>query len=148
MKILYTAEATASGGRLGGVHTSDGKLDLTLDPPAELGGPEDGGSNPEQLFAAGYAACFHSALLIIARGKKLDADDSSVTARVGFGPLGDGPGWGLTVNLQVDVPHLDQDAAQRLAERAHRQCPYSNAIEGNVPVELEVTAGSALTSPA
>ena len=148
MKVLYTAEATATGGRIGGVRTSDGKLELKLDPPAELGGPEDGGSNPEQLFAAGYAACFHSALLIVAHGKKLNAEDSSVTARVGFGPLGDESGWGLNVTLCVDVPHLDKDAAQRLAERAHRHCPYSNAIRGNLAVELEVRSAVALDDAA
>jgi Ohr subfamily peroxiredoxin len=148
MKILYTAEATATGGRNGGARTSDGNLEVQLVPPTELGGPGGPGTNPEQLFATGYAGCFHSALLLIAAGKKLNAEDSSVTARVGFGPLEDGPGWGLTVALHVELPHLESEPAQRLVERAHKACPYSNAVRGNVPVELEVEAGSALGAPA
>jgi Ohr subfamily peroxiredoxin len=148
MKVLYTAEATATGGRQGGVRSSDGNLDVTLVSPPELGGPGGEGTNPEQLFAAGYAGCFHSALLVVANGKKLDADGSTVTARVGLGPRDEGPGFGLSVALRVALPKLDRESAERLVASAHKVCPYSNAVRDNVDVQLEVEAGSETAAPA
>jgi Ohr subfamily peroxiredoxin len=138
MKALYTAEALATGeGRDGRARTSDGKVDLDLSVPTEMGG--DGkGTNPEQLFAAGYAACFHSALRMIARQEKADVSDSSVGARVSIGNLDNG-GFGLAVELEVTLPKLDHDTAQKLTEKAHEVCPYSNATRGNVDVNLVVT---------
>ena len=137
MDTLYTAEALSTGaGRDGRVVTSDGTLDLTLAPPKELGGSGDG-TNPEQLFAAGYAACFHSALQMVARQEKVELGDSSVGARVGIGGDGRG-GFALEVTLEVVVPDLDRDTAQALADKAHRVCPYSNATRGNVDVVVDV----------
>jgi Ohr subfamily peroxiredoxin len=139
-KVLYTATATAEGGRDGRTASDDGRLDVVVTPPPELGGPADGnGTNPEQLFAAGYASCFHSALKLVARRMKLDAEGSTVTAKVGLGP-GEGMlGYGLTVELAVALPKVD-DAEQRraLVETSHQVCPYSNAIRDNVNVTLTV----------
>ena len=137
-KVLYTARATAEGGREGHTASSDGKLDVKLIPPAEMGGPVDGaGTNPEQLFAAGYSSCFHSALKIVARRMKLDADESTVTAEVGIGPAEGMVGYGLVVTLTVLLPRVDdREQAQALVDMAHQVCPYSNAIRGNVDVTL------------
>lgn len=137
-KVLYTAKATAEGGREGHTASDDGNLDVKLVPPAALGGPADGvGTNPEQLFAAGYASCFHSALKLVARRMKLDADDSTVTAEVGIGPVEGSVGFGLTVTLTVALPKVgDREHGQQLVDAAHQVCPYSNAIRGNVNVEL------------
>src|SRR4051812_25130080 len=137
-KVLYTARATAEGGREGHTASDDGKLDVKLSPPAELGGPAEGlGTNPEQLFAAGYASCFHSALKLVARRMKLDPEDSTVSAAVGIGPAEGMLGYGLTVELTVALPKVpDRDAAQQLVDTAHQVCPYSNAIRGNVHVDL------------
>jgi lipoyl-dependent peroxiredoxin len=139
-KVLYTAVATAAGGRDGHTATDDGKLDVTLAPPPELGGPADGaGTNPEQLFAAGYSSCFHSALKLVAQRMKLDAEGSTVTARVGIGPIEGSPGFGLTVELDVALPGVpDAEQAEQLLERSHKVCPYSNAINGNVEVALKI----------
>ncbi|MCW3469154.1 organic hydroperoxide resistance protein [Rhodococcus pyridinivorans] len=138
MNIIYTAEALATGaGRDGHARTSDGKLDLDLSIPTEMGGSGKG-TNPEQLFAAGYAACFHSALQMIARQEKADVSDSAVGARVGIGPT-DGGGFGLAVTLEVTLPNLPREQALELTEKAHRVCPYSNATRGNIDVTLEVT---------
>ncbi|AOW93391.1 organic hydroperoxide resistance protein [Rhodococcus sp. WMMA185] len=138
MNVLYTAEALATGeGRNGHARTSDGRLDLNLAIPAEMGGSGDG-TNPEQLFAAGYAACFHSALQLIARQVKADVTDSAVGARVGIGPI-DGGGFGLAVTLEVSLPHLPRQEALDLTEKAHQVCPYSNATRGNIDVTLEVS---------
>lgn len=138
MTIIYTAEALATGaGRDGHARTSDGKLDVDLSIPTEMGGSGKG-TNPEQLFAAGYAACFHSALQMIARQEKADVSDSAVGARVGIGPT-DGGGFGLTVTLEVTLPNLPREKALELTEKAHQVCPYSNATRGNVDVTLEVT---------
>jgi osmotically inducible protein OsmC len=138
MNIIYTAEALATGeGRNGNARTSDGRLDLNLAIPKEMGGSGDG-INPEQLFAAGYAACFHSALQLVARAAKANIADSAVGARVSIGPL-DGGGFGLAVTLEVSLPHLPRTEAQELAEQAHQVCPYSNATRGNIEVTLEVT---------
>ena len=139
-KVLYTAVATAEGGRDGHTATDDGRLDVTVTPPPELGGAADGvGTNPEQLFAAGYSSCFHSALKLVAQRMKLDPEGSTVTARVGIGPIEGSPGFGLTVELDVSLPNVpDAEQAQQLLERSHKVCPYSNAINGNVEVKLAV----------
>jgi lipoyl-dependent peroxiredoxin len=137
-KILYTAVATAEGGRDGHTASDDGKLDVKLSPPAELGGPADGiGTNPEQLFAAGYSSCFHSAVKLVAQRMKLDPEGSTVTARVGFGSIEGSPGFGLTVELDVSLPKIpDREQAQEVVERSHKVCPYSNAVRDNVEVTL------------
>ncbi|MBS9373770.1 organic hydroperoxide resistance protein [Rhodococcus sp. B50] len=138
MNIIYTAEALATGaGRDGHARTTDGKLDVDLALPTEMGGSGKG-TNPEQLFAAGYAACFHSALQMIARQEKADVSDSAVGARVGIGPT-DGGGFGLAVTLEVTLPNLPREKALELTEKAHQVCPYSNATRGNIDVTLEVT---------
>jgi osmotically inducible protein OsmC len=137
MQVLYTAEAISTGeGRNGRVASADGVLDLALAAPKEMGGP-GGAPNPELLFAAGYAACFHSALRLVARRAKASVDGSAVTARVGIGP-NDSGGYGLTVGLIVTLPGVDRTVAEQLAEAAHQVCPYSNATRGNVDVTLEV----------
>ncbi|MCF8586992.1 organic hydroperoxide resistance protein [Gordonia liuliyuniae] len=138
MNAVYTAEAIATGaGRDGRTRTADARVDLQLAVPKEMGGSGEG-ANPEQLFAAGYAACFHSALQMVARSQKVDLGDSSVGARVGIGPNGSG-GFELTVALEVIIPDLDHDAAQALADAAHQVCPYSNAVRGNVDVAVSVS---------
>jgi osmotically inducible protein OsmC len=137
LEILYTAEATATGGREGHARTSDGRLDVDLDVPTEMGGPGGPGTNPEQLFAAGYAACFQSALLRIASGRKLDVTGSRITARVGIGPLRTG-GFGLTAALDLDAPLITTDEGMDLMTRAHEACPYSRATRGNIDVALTV----------
>ena len=136
-EILYTAEATATGGREGHARTSDGRLEVDLDVPSEMGGPGGPGTNPEQLFAAGYAACFQSALLRIAAGRKLDVSGSRITARVGIGPLESG-GFGLAAALSLDAPRVGRDDAVDLMIRAHEACPYSRATRGNIDVTLTV----------
>ena len=138
MKPLYTAEALATGeGRDGHGRTSDGTLDLDLAIPKEMGGSGNG-TNPEQLFAIGYAACFHSALRLVGRQEKSDVTDSSVGARVSLGQIDNG-GFGLAVELEVTLPNLDHDTAQALTDKAHQVCPYSNATRGNIDVKLVVT---------
>jgi osmotically inducible protein OsmC len=137
MKVLYTATARATGdGRNGHARSEDGILDVDMRVPKEMGGP-GGAANPEMLFAAGYAACFHSALKVVARQEKVGVDGSEVVASVGIGPLDNG-GFGLTVELRVSVPDLDRDTAEKLVARAHEVCPYSNATRGNIPVTLTV----------
>ncbi|HEY4376194.1 MAG TPA: organic hydroperoxide resistance protein [Acidimicrobiales bacterium] len=139
MNVLYTAMATADGGREGKVNSSDGNLQLQLSLPKGFGGPEaPGTTNPEQLFAAGYAACFHSALKLIAGREKVDASQSTVTAVVGIG-ANDAGGFGLEVELEINLPGVDHDAAVALTDQAHQVCPYSNATRGNIPVALTVT---------
>ncbi len=138
MDAIYTAVATASGdGRNGHARSSDGLVDVDLAIPREMGGA-GGATNPEQLFAAGYAACFHSALKLVAGQKKLPITDSAVTAEVGIGS-NDAGGFGLTVALEVELGGIDQAAADDLVEAAHQVCPYSNATRGNVPVTLTAT---------
>ncbi len=142
MKVLYTAAAMSTGeGRNGHVRTSDGRIDVDLAIPKEMGGSGEG-ANPEELFAAGYAACFHSALKMIAGQRKLAITDSSVSAEVGIGP-NDAGGFALTTALHVELPGLDQDAADELVAAAHQVCPYSNATRGNIDVGLSVN-GEAL----
>ncbi|MCH7231331.1 organic hydroperoxide resistance protein [Glycomyces sp. L485] len=136
MKSLYTANATSSGaGRDGHVATDDGLIELDLAIQKELGGP-GGKSNPEQLFAAGYAACFHSALQLVARMSKVDLGDSTVTAAVGIGK--EGEGFGLAATLEVSTPGTDRAVAEGLVAKAHQVCPYSNATRGNIDVEIEL----------
>ncbi len=137
MKVLYTAEATAVGGREGRVRSTDGAISLDLAIPKELGGPGGVATNPEQLFAAGYAACFENAVRHAARRKKLRVGQASVTARVGIGPDGSG-GFGLAVELHVRLPELEADEAGEVVAAAHRVCPYSNAVRGNVDVQVVV----------
>ena len=133
MDVKYTAVATANG-RDGRAVSSDGRIDLPLAPPPEMGGSGEG-TNPEQLFAAGYAACFASALGGVARRSGQDVRDVSVTAEVGIGKNTGKEGFGLTVVLRVELPD-DLENGRDLVERAHQVCPYSNATRGNIPVEL------------
>jgi osmotically inducible protein OsmC len=138
MKLLYEAQAVATGeGRNGRSRSSDGVLDLELAIPKEMGGPGGTATNPEQLFAAGYAACFHSALQVVARRERLAVADSSVAARVGL-QANASRGFELTVALDVELPGVDQATAEDLVAKAHAVCPYSNATRGNVDVELKV----------
>jgi osmotically inducible protein OsmC len=138
LSVLYTATATATGdGRNGHARSSDGLLDLDLAAPKEMGGA-GGATNPEQLFAAGYAACFHSALKAVAHQQKVAFSESAVTADVGLARNDDG-GFGLEITLSVELGGVDQQAAEQLVEAAHQICPYSNATRGNVPVTLETT---------
>jgi Ohr subfamily peroxiredoxin len=136
-KVLYTAEAVVDGGREGHARTSDGRLNIDLSIPEDMGGDGGTGTNHEQLFAAGYAACFQSALLGVARGHKLDASDSRIFAKVGIGPTGHG-GFGLQVSLDLHAPNLSYEDASELMARAHERCPYSNATRGNIDVSLSV----------
>jgi len=137
MTPLYTTSAVATGdGRNGHVQTLDGQLVTPVRTPKELGG-QGGGTNPEQLFAAGYAACFHSALKVVAAGEKVDTSDSEVVADVSLGRLQSG-GFGLSARLEVNIPGVDRATAERLTEQAHQVCPYSNATRGNMEVVLSV----------
>ena len=133
-KPLYTARATATGGRAGHAVSDDGVLDLDLKPPAEMGGP-GGATNPEQLFAAGYAACFQSALAVVGRRQGVDTSDSRVEADVTIGTI-PGGGYGLAVALRVSIPGADAETTRALAEAAHQVCPYSNATRGNIDVTV------------
>jgi lipoyl-dependent peroxiredoxin len=133
-KPLYTARATATGGRSGHAVSDDGILDLDLKPPKEMGGP-GGATNPEQLFAAGYAACFQSALAVVGRRQGVDTSDSTVEADVTIGTI-PGGGYGLAVALRVSIPGADAGTTQALAEAAHQVCPYSNATRGNIDVTV------------
>src|SRR4051794_14025161 len=144
MKTLYTAVATATDqGRNGRARTDDGVLDLKMTTPESMGGPGGAGTNPEQLFAAGYAACFANALRSSARrdGDESVVEGSTVTAQVDIGAIGGGR-FGLGVRLQVAVPQLSQPDAEALVAKAHERCPYSNATRGNIEVELDVTGAS------
>ena len=137
MDVLYTARATARGGRTGEVVSDDGVLDLELAYPKELGGPEGNDkTNPEQLFAAGYSACFLNALKRVAREQGLDVEGAEMTAEVGLGMAG--TLFGLTVNLIGRLPTLDAAQGAALMEAAHHVCPYSNATRGNIEVTLSV----------
>lgn len=138
MEKLYTAQATATGGRNGQVKSSDGVLDIEVRMPKALGGGKEGYTNPEQLFAAGYAACFDSALNLIIGNAKVQAGTTSVTADVSIGKIENG-GFGLAVKLNANIPGVTEDVAKELIEKAHQVCPYSNATRGNIEVELTVT---------
>ncbi|MFC7333636.1 organic hydroperoxide resistance protein [Rhodocista pekingensis] len=136
--VKYRTEATATGGRDGRARTADGSLDVRLSTPTELGGAGGEGNNPEQLFAAGYAACYLGALKLVARQEKLTVSpDATVTATVGIGPRSDG-GFGLDVALRVDLPGVDRARAEELVGKAHQVCPYSNATRGNLDVRTTV----------
>ncbi|GIM94911.1 organic hydroperoxide resistance protein [Paractinoplanes toevensis] len=138
MATVYTASSTATGdARNGHVRSSDGVLDLDLAVPKEMGGPGGALTNPEQLFSAGYAACFHSALKAVARAQKITLEDTAVTVDVGIGPNETG-GFQLTVAIEAEIPGVDEATAQALIEAAHQVCPYSNATRGNVEVALTV----------
>jgi osmotically inducible protein OsmC len=146
VKALYTATATATdAGRNGRTRTDDGKVDFELSMPERLGGPGGEGTNPEQLFAAGYAACFANAMRSAARraGDESVVEGATVTAHVDIGSIGDGR-FGLAVRLEADVPKLPQAEAEDLVGRAHDRCPYSNATRGNIDVGIEVRGGAAV----
>jgi len=134
IKTLYTARATAHGGRSGHAVSSDGILNVDVRPPKEMGGP-GGATNPEQLFAAGYAACFQSALAVVGRRAGVDTSSSLVEADVSIGTI-PGGGYGLAVALKITIPGVDSDTTRPLTEAAHQVCPYSNATRGNVDVGL------------
>lgn len=133
-KIMYVAEATAHGGRNGHVTSQDGQLQLKVAMPPALGG-DGNGTNPEQLFAAGYSACFHNALVLVGRRAGLDLTGSTVAAKVGIGPNKQ-RGYGLAVALSVSLPVVDEDVATKLVDAAHEVCPYSNATRGNIEVTI------------
>ena len=134
---LYIAQATSTGGRDGKSRSNDGKLEVKLSTPKELGGAGGEGSNPEQLFAAGYSACFIGALKFVAgQAKQPLPADTSITAKVGIGQIPGG--FGLDIDLEINLPGLEQTAAQELVDKAHQVCPYSNATRGNVDVRLHV----------
>ncbi|MCX4832771.1 MULTISPECIES: organic hydroperoxide resistance protein [unclassified Streptomyces] len=133
--VVYTATATAENGRDGRVSTSDGKLDLVVNPPKEQGGSGEG-TNPEQLFAAGYSACFQGALAVVARQEGADVSGSTVTANVGIGKNDDG--FGIIVEIAAAIPNVDAATAKSLIEKAHQVCPYSKATRGNITVTLTV----------
>lgn len=137
LKPLYTAIATAQGGRRGHVQSSDGMLDLDLSMPEGLGGPGGDGTNPEQLFACGYAACFENALRRVAGQQKKDVADASITARVHIGRHPEG-GFGLEAEVIGHLPNLPREEAEALMEDAHGVCPYSRATRGNMDVTLSV----------
>lgn len=135
--VLYTAQATSTGGRDGASKSNDGRLEVSLSTPKELGGAGGAGTNPEQLFAAGYSACFIGAMKFVAMKEKITLpQDLAITASVGIGPIPQG--FGIKANLQVRLPGMDKSAAQGLVEKAHQVCPYSNATRGNIEVTLEV----------
>lgn len=138
MKTLYTISVTATGGRDGHVKSDNGILDLDVRTPKSLGGQTDDFANPEMLFAAGYAACFDSALNLVIKKTKSAAGETTVKAKVGIGQTANG-GFGLEVELDVNVPGVSQEDAQALVEQAHQVCPYSNATRNNIEVKLTVT---------
>lgn len=139
LQALYTAHATATGGRDGHVTSSDQVLNLDVRTPRELGGSGGAYTNPEQLFAAGYAACFDSALNLVIRMGKVKTGTTTVDAAVSIGKL-DAGGFGLAVTLNVNVPGVEQAVAEELVAKAHQVCPYSNATRGNIDVTLDVTS--------
>jgi osmotically inducible protein OsmC len=141
INALYTASATATGGRNGKVVSSDHVLELEVKTPRELGGSGGAYTNPEQLFAAGYAACFDSALSLVIRGAKVKTGTTSVTAHVGIGK-NEADGFGLAITLEVNIPETDQVTAEELVAKAHQVCPYSNATRGNVEVTLKTTTNN------
>lgn len=139
MKTLYEAKATATGGREGHTATDDGKVDFNLSIPEGLGGKGGEGPNPEQLFAAGYAACFLSAIKAAAPKRNVQVpDDAKVTSTVGIGRRNDGVGFGLAVRLTVEMPGVEREDAEAVIRDANELCPYSHAIKNNVEVDLGV----------
>ncbi|HEX7265056.1 MAG TPA: Ohr family peroxiredoxin [Candidatus Dormibacteraeota bacterium] len=141
VRVLYTAEATATGGRRGHGRTSDGRIDVDFSSPIEMGGDGGPGTNPEQLFATGFAACFQNAMMSIARRKNLpenlSVEDSIVTARIGIGPIENR--FGLTAELDIKLPSIpDRALAEELVAAAEKRCPYSNAVRGNIDVAIKI----------
>ncbi|MDZ5459356.1 organic hydroperoxide resistance protein [Azohydromonas lata] len=139
-KALYTATATATGGRTGSAKSDDGRLTVNLSTPKELGGDGGQGTNPEQLFAAGYSACFIGAMKAVAGRQKLQLPaEVSITSQVAIGPHANKPGaFGIQVDMQISIPGMDRAAAEKLVAEAHEVCPYSNATRNNVDVKLTV----------
>jgi Ohr subfamily peroxiredoxin len=139
-KAVYTAHATSTGGRTGTTESSDGKIKLQLSTPKELGGDSGPGTNPEQLFAAGYSACFIGAMKAVARMQKLTLpSEVSIQADVSIGPMSGKPGaFGIAVAMAVTVPGMERTAVEALVKAAHEVCPYSNATRGNIDVALSV----------
>lgn len=136
-KVLYRATARATGGRDGSATSSDGALNVQLSTPRELGGGGGSGTNPEQLFAAGYSACFIGALKFVAGNEKIRLPEGiSITGSVGIGPIA--PGFGIEAELQISLPGLERGVAEDLIEKAHQVCPYSNATRGNISVKLKL----------
>lgn len=136
VEVLYRTATTATGGREGSAKSADGRLSTALSTPRELGGAGGEGTNPEQLFAAGYAACFLGALKLVAGQQKVRLPaEATITAHVGIGPRSEG-GFGITADLEISLPGIAADEALRLAELAHQTCPYSNATRNNVEVGL------------
>jgi Ohr subfamily peroxiredoxin len=136
-KVLYTAHATSTGGRTGTSKTDDGRLSLTLSTPKELGGDGGAGTNPEQLFAAGYSACFIGAMKAVAAKQKISLPaEVSISADVGIGPIP--AGFGIQVDMRISVPGMEKAAAEALVAAAHKVCPYSNATRGNIDVSLTI----------
>jgi len=136
-KVLYTAHATSTGGREGVSKSSDGALDVRLSTPKELGGAGGPGTNPEQLFAAGYSACFIGAMKVVAGKMKVALPaDMSITADIGIGPIP--AGFGIQATLNVSIPGVELETAQKLVHAAHQVCPYSNATRGNIDVTLNI----------
>ncbi|MFT4739946.1 MAG: osmotically inducible protein OsmC [Marivirga sp.] len=138
MKVMYTAEATATGGRNGHVKSNNDILDLQVRMPKGLGGANDDFANPEMLFAAGYSACFDSALDLVIKKGKITTGETSVNAKISIGQIENG-GFGLSAELVVNIPEVSLEQAQELVEKAHQVCPYSNATRGNIEVKLTVT---------
>lgn len=139
MDIKYRTTASATGGREGKAASDDGRLSVTLSTPKELGGAGGDGTNPEQLFASGYSACFLGALKFVAGKEKVKVpEDARVTATVGIGPRDDGTGFGIEVDLKVSLPGIDRAQAEDLVNKAHVVCPYSHATRGNIDVRLAV----------
>lgn len=138
MKTLYSTQATAKGGRNGNVKSDNGVLDIQVRMPKGLGGANDDFANPEMLFAAGYSACFDSALNLIIKQGKIETGETTVSAKVSIGQLENG-GFGLAVDLHANIPNVSLEQAQALIEKAHQICPYSNATRGNIDVNLSVS---------
>jgi osmotically inducible protein OsmC len=138
-KVIYTARATAMGGRVGTAKSDDGQIDLKLDRPVEMGG-RGNGTNPEQLFAVGYAACFIGALRVVAGRRHIRiSEDVAIDSAVSFGPLkGDAEGFGIAVSMTIHLPGIERGIAEELVHQAHQVCPYSNATRGNIDVLLAV----------
>jgi Ohr subfamily peroxiredoxin len=135
--VAYTAKATATGGREGVAKSDDGRLDVNLSTPKGLGGDDGQGTNPEQLFAAGYAACFIGALKFVAGSEKIELpSDTHINSQVSIGAIEGG--FGIAVKLAVSLGDMDKTAAQDLVDKAHQVCPYSNATRGNIEIELSV----------
>ena len=139
MAILYTAQASATGGRSGRAVSDNGVLDVTLTTPKELGGDGATGTNPEQMFAAGYSACFLGALKFVAAKEKVKIpDDAKITTRVGIGPRDDGTGFGIEVAISADLPGIERELAEKLVAAAHIVCPYSHAMRTSTEVPVTV----------